>query len=59
MGKVLWHVTMSLDGCIASSDGDMSWMAAYAPDVGSLDEILIPDPGRSDARSVRPLLGAG
>ena len=29
MGKVLWHVTMSLDGFIAGPRDDMTWLAAY------------------------------
>lgn len=40
MGKVLWHVTMSLDGFIASTGGDMSWMAEYAGSNPTVDEVL-------------------
>jgi dihydrofolate reductase len=40
MGKVLWHVTMSLDGFIASTGGDMSWMAEYAGPNATVDEVL-------------------
>jgi dihydrofolate reductase len=29
MGKVLYSVTMSLDGYIAGPDGDMSWLTPY------------------------------
>jgi dihydrofolate reductase len=29
MGKVLYSATMSLDGYIAGSDGDMSWLRPY------------------------------
>ncbi|MQA94910.1 MAG: deaminase [Streptosporangiales bacterium] len=30
-GKVLWHVTMSLDGYIAGPDDSMDWVPARAP----------------------------
>jgi len=29
MGKVLWHITMSLDGFIAGPRDDMGWMSDY------------------------------
>ncbi|MGC5012860.1 dihydrofolate reductase family protein [Streptosporangium sp. DT93] len=43
MSKMLYSVTMSLDGFIAGAGGDMSWLAAYlGPDPtadGLVDEI--------------------
>jgi dihydrofolate reductase len=29
VGKVLWHITMSLDGFIAAPNDDMTWLADY------------------------------
>jgi hypothetical protein len=29
MGKVVWHITMSVDGYIAGSGGEMDWMGEY------------------------------
>jgi dihydrofolate reductase len=38
MGKVLWHVTMSLDGFIAGPDDSMDWMSGYATTLA--DEVV-------------------
>jgi dihydrofolate reductase len=40
MGKVLWHVTMSLDGFIAGPRDDMTWLAAYLGPNPTADEVL-------------------
>src|SRR6266545_4578376 len=37
-GKVLWHVTMSLDGFIAGHDDSMEWMTGYATSLA--DEVI-------------------
>ncbi|HZD70038.1 MAG TPA: dihydrofolate reductase family protein [Actinomycetes bacterium] len=37
-GKVLWHVTMSLDGFIAGRDDSMDWMTGYATSLA--DEVI-------------------
>lgn len=40
MGKVLWHVTMSVDGFIAGPDHDMDWVFEQpAPDEASADVV--------------------
>ncbi len=31
MGKLCWHVTMSLDGFIAAPDDSMDWVFGYVP----------------------------
>jgi hypothetical protein len=31
MGKVFWHVTMSLDGSIAGPNDAMDWVFGYVP----------------------------
>lgn len=38
-GKIVWHVTMSLDGYIAGADDDMDWMAGYGLPAWA-DEII-------------------
>jgi dihydrofolate reductase len=41
MGKVLYHITMSLDGFVAGPGGDMSWMSGWGDDDEPLvDELL-------------------
>ncbi|MEV0001774.1 dihydrofolate reductase family protein [Micromonospora sp. NPDC050980] len=41
MGKVLWHTTMSLDGFIAGSKGEMDWMFGHSgPRPEVFQEIL-------------------
>ncbi len=40
MGRVLWHVTMSLDGFIAGPRDDMTWLADYAGSNPTVDELL-------------------
>ena len=43
MGKVLYSVTMSLDGFIAGPGGDMSWLAPYLgpnPEIDALQRDI-------------------
>lgn len=40
MARVLWHVTMSLDGFAAGPGGDMSWMADFLGPNPVVDEVL-------------------
>ena len=41
VSKVLWHVSMSLDGFVAGPGDDMSWLSAgFTPDAQFVDEIL-------------------
>lgn len=40
MARVLWHITMSMDGFIAGPGGDMSWMSGYAGPNPTVDEVL-------------------
>ncbi len=40
MSKVLWHITMSLDGFVAGPGGDMSWMGDYADPNPTVNEVL-------------------
>ena len=43
MGKVLYSVTMSLDGYIAGPDGDMSWLTPYLgpnPEIDALQRRI-------------------
>ncbi|RAX46956.1 dihydrofolate reductase [Arthrobacter sp. AQ5-05] len=40
MAKVLWHVSMSLDGFIAGPGDDMGWMAGYALPEASAHDIV-------------------
>lgn len=39
MGKVLYSVTMSLDGFIAGAGGDMSWLTPYLGPNPEMDEL--------------------
>jgi dihydrofolate reductase len=40
MAKVLWHITMSLDGFIGTSGNDMAWMLDYAGPNEAVDEVV-------------------
>ena len=40
MGRVLWHITMSLDGFIAGPGDDMAWLADYLGPNPTADEVL-------------------
>ncbi len=40
MAKVLWHVTMSLDGFIAGPENSMDWMLGYGEENSEVDELL-------------------
>jgi dihydrofolate reductase len=35
MARVIWHVTMSLDGFIAGRDGSMEWVVAHWSEHGA------------------------
>lgn len=73
MGKLLYSVTMSVDGFIAGHGGDMSWMAKYlAPNplvddlVGQIGSLLVgrrtyggDDPHRGDADKEGKAFGGG
>lgn len=40
MSKVLWHITMSLDGFIAGPGDDMGWLGDYFGPNPTADEVL-------------------
>ena len=40
MAKVLWHVTLSLDGFIAGPEHSMDWMLGYGDENSEVDELL-------------------
>jgi dihydrofolate reductase len=40
MTKILWHITMSLDGFIGTTGNDMSWMQEYAGPNETVDELM-------------------
>ena len=40
MGKVLYSVSMSLDGFIAGPGGDMSWLTGYLGPNPTVDELI-------------------
>jgi dihydrofolate reductase len=40
MAKMLWSVTMSLDGFIAGPGGDMSWLTEYLGPNPMVDELI-------------------
>ena len=40
MGKVLWHVTLSLDGYIAGPDDEMEWAFEYGEESQLADETM-------------------
>jgi dihydrofolate reductase len=40
MAKVLWHVTMSLDGFIAGPENSMDWMLGYGDENSEVKELL-------------------
>jgi hypothetical protein len=50
MGKVRWHVTMSLDGFIAGSNDSMDWVFGYV-------ELPRPGaPGSTDSSEIQKTL---
>ncbi len=40
MSKMLYSVTMSLDGFIAGPGGDMSWLSAYLEPNPTVDDLV-------------------
>src|SRR2546427_1499669 len=40
MAKVLWHVTMSLDGFIAGPRDSMDWMLGFGEENDEVDELI-------------------
>lgn len=40
MAKVLWHITMSLDGFIAAPNDDMAWIADYVGPNPAVTEVM-------------------
>jgi dihydrofolate reductase len=40
VGRVLWHITMSLDGFIAGPGDDMAWLGDYLGPNPTADEVL-------------------
>jgi dihydrofolate reductase len=40
MGKMLWHVTMSLDGFIAGPSDEMAWISDYIGPNATVDDVL-------------------
>lgn len=40
MGKVVWHVTMSLDGFIAGPDDAMEWVFEHRGPNEVADEVI-------------------
>ena len=40
MARVLWHVTMSLDGFIAGPEQSMDWMLGYGGENSEVEELL-------------------
>lgn len=40
MARVLWHVTMSLDGFIAGPGNSMDWMLGFADENDEVNEVL-------------------
>ncbi|MEY9848721.1 dihydrofolate reductase family protein [Streptacidiphilus sp. MAP5-3] len=40
MTKVLWHITMSLDGFIAAPNDDMAWIADYVGPNPAVTEVM-------------------
>lgn len=40
MAKVLWHVTMSVDGFIAGPGNSMDWMLGYGEENSEVNELL-------------------
>ena len=73
MGKLLYSVTMSLDGFIAGPGGDMSWLTEHLGPNPAVDEIIGnigallvgnrtfrgDDPYRARARKASRSAGAG
>ena len=63
VGKVLWHVTLSLDGFIAGPDDAMDWIFGYAGPNETVDEVIrmtgaLPPP-REGGRAPRACRGSG
>src|SRR5260370_38901419 len=40
MAKVVWHVTMSLDGFIAGPGGSMDWMLGFGDEDDEVKELI-------------------
>src|SRR5687768_8402270 len=40
MGRVLWHVTMSVDGFIAGPDHDMDWVFEHPAPAAASDDVV-------------------
>jgi dihydrofolate reductase len=40
MAKVVWHVTMSLDGFIAGPGGSMDWMLGFGDEDDEVNELI-------------------
>lgn len=40
MARVLWHVTMSLDGFIAGPGGSMEWMLGFGEENDEVNELI-------------------
>jgi hypothetical protein len=57
-GKVLWHVTMSLDGFIAGPDHEMEWAFEQFDEPSPLADEVMNSPavprGEADRRDRRP-----
>ncbi len=49
MGKVVWHVTMLLDGFIAGPNDSMDWVFFYVERVEGMKDLL-----RADANTANP-----
>jgi dihydrofolate reductase len=49
MGKVFWHVTMSLDGFIAGPNDSMDWVFDVVESVAGMKDLLRASAGGSDS----------
>jgi dihydrofolate reductase len=45
MSKLIWHITMSVDGFIAGEDDDMTWIRGHSDAMPSLAEAVLADTG--------------